>query len=315
MKSDQCDRKIGLTRRTFLTGAAAGASLAVSGSTVTEAQPESNVPRDICVFSKHLQWMDFDEMAETAAEIGFDGVDIPVRPRGHVLPENAVDELPRAVEASKKAGLSVPMITTAINGTDSPHAEAILKTAKQAGVSHYRMGYLNYDDKKGIVGSLDEHKPKIAELAAMNREIGIHGGYQNHSGAYLGAVIWDIWYLVRDLDPRWIGCQYDIRHATVEGGLSWPVDLKLIAKFAKTQVVKDFKWGRVDGKWQVINTPIDEGMVDFKRYYDLVKSLKISGPISMHFEYPHEHNRETVVPLMKKDLLALRAHINEAGLL
>ena len=148
----------------------------------------------------------------------------------------------------------------------------------------------------------------------MNRQFNIHGDYQNHSGNYVGAPVWDIRYMLRDFEPQWIGCQYDIRHATVEGGLSWKYGLKLINDFVKTTVIKDFKWGIVDGKWQVINTLIGDGMVDFAAYFNVMKELNNFSPISMHFEYPHERNLKTAAPLFKKDLAALKAYINEAGL-
>ena len=82
---------------------------------------------------------------------------------------------------------------------------------------------------------------------------------------------------------RWIGCQYDIRHATVEDVLCWKYGLKLINDFVKSTVIKDFKWGIVDGKWQVVDTLIGEGMVNFAAYYKVMKELNNFSPISMHF--------------------------------
>ena len=310
-------QKSKLTRRTFLSGlTAAGAGITLTGSAKkTEGQERSKVRgRKICIFTKHLQWLDYETMAETAAEIGFDGVDIPLRPKGHVLPEKVADDLPRAVEAVKKAGLDVPMITTAITGPDSPYAEQILKTAGGLGIGYYRLGYLNYDHSKGISESLESYKPQLRDLAQLNREYGIHGDYQNQAGVNVGATVWDIWYAIKDLDPRWIGCQYDIRHATVEGGNSWRLGLELIGRFIKTTVIKDFKWDKVDGRWLTINTPVGEGMVDFKAYYELIKKLNVTGPVSMHFEYPHERKREAVIPVFRKDLEALRSILKEAGL-
>jgi len=310
-------QKSKFTRRTFLSGlAAAGAGITLTGSAKqTEGQEKSEVSgRKICIFTKHLQWLDYETMAETAAEIGFDGVDIPLRPKGHVLPEKVADDLPRAVEAVKKAGLDVPMITTAITGPDSPYAEQILKTAGGLGIGCYRLGYLNYDHSKGISESLESYKPQLRDLAQLNREYGIHGDYQNHAGVDVGATVWDIWYAIKDLDPRWIGCQYDIRHATAEGGNSWRLGLELISRFIKSTVIKDFKWGKVDGRWSTINTPVGEGMVDFKAYYELIKKLNVTGPVSMHFEYPHERKRDVVIPVFRKDLEALRSILKEAGL-
>jgi L-ribulose-5-phosphate 3-epimerase len=280
---------------------------------------------EICVFSKHLQFLDYEEMAETAAEIGFDGVDLTVRKGGHVLPENVERDLPRAVKAVEKAGLGTPMMATDINDPDNPLAKPVLKTAADLGISHYRMGYLPYDFNKGIEETLKGYLPAIKKLISLNKEFGIIGNYQNHDGTNVGAPIWDLWYLFRDHKPDWIGCQFDIRHATVEGGHSWPVDLQLIAPYIHTLVIKDHKWGMVDGKWRIINTLVGEGMVNFDRFFQLVKEMHIGGPVTMHFEYPMTERPEEemdkkevkkqVMQAMKKDLNALKTYLKNAELI
>src|SRR5688500_19517193 len=68
----------------------------------------------IHIFSKHLQFLNYHDMAEAAAEMGFDGVDVTVRPKGHVLPERVENDLPKAVEAIRKVGFVPLMMTTAV---------------------------------------------------------------------------------------------------------------------------------------------------------------------------------------------------------
>lgn len=279
---------------------------------------------EICVFSKHLQFLDYEEMAETAAEIGFDGVDLTVRAGGHVLPENVIKDLPRAVKAVENAGLTAPMMASDVNDPDDPMTEPVLKTAADLGIQYYRMGYVGYDFKKGVIKTLDEYKIKLKRLITLNRKAGIIGNYQNHDGTNVGAPIWDLWYLFHESPPDWIGCQFDIRHATVEGAHSWPIDLRLIAPYVRTLVIKDHKWGMVDGKWRIINTPVGEGMVDFATYFQMVKELNLGGPITMHFEYPMTDRPEEemdiktvkmqVMNAMRKDLKALRDLLKNAGL-
>src|SRR5205814_8116826 len=53
----------------------------------------------IHIFSKHLQFLNYHDMAEAAAEMGFDGIDLTVRPSGHVLTERVETDMPKAVEA------------------------------------------------------------------------------------------------------------------------------------------------------------------------------------------------------------------------
>jgi hypothetical protein len=70
----------------------------------------------ISIFSKHLHWLNYKDMASLTAQLGYDGIDLTVRKDGHVLPENVTRDLPKAVEAIRNAGLEVYTITT-----DIPH--------------------------------------------------------------------------------------------------------------------------------------------------------------------------------------------------
>ena len=100
----------------------------------------------------------------------------------------------------------------------------------------------------------------MRDLAAMNEQYNIYGSYQNHAGSrYVGAPIWDLYWLIRDLDPKYMGCQFDIRHATVEGGQTWPLDLKLISGHVNTLAIKDFIWQKRGEKWQTVNCPLGQG--------------------------------------------------------
>jgi sugar phosphate isomerase/epimerase len=109
-----------------------------------------------------------------------------------------------------------------------------------------------------------------------------------------------------------MGVQYDIRHAMVEGATSWENGLKLIESRIQSISVKDYRWHMKDGKWEVEDVPIGDGMVDFKTYFKLLKQYKINVPVSLHIEYPlggAEHgnkkitmNKKDVFKAMKKDL-------------
>ena len=243
-------------------------------------------PWSINLFSKHLQFLGYDEMAEASAESGLDGVDLSVRPGGHVLPENVERDLPLAAKAVKKAGLGLPMMTTAITDPEDPVTEKILQIASDLGIRFYRMGYLRYDNELGVAKSLDIFKEKISKLAVLNEKYGIHGAYQNHAGNRFGGPVWDIWNVIGDLDPRWTGCQYDIRHAIVEGAQSWTLAMELLKDHIQCTAIKDFHWSKQEDKWRIQNVPIGQGMVDFVEYFEKARSFEIEGPISLHIEYP-----------------------------
>ncbi|MCB0594723.1 MAG: sugar phosphate isomerase/epimerase [Lewinellaceae bacterium] len=242
--------------------------------------------KGIHLFSKHLQWLDYDGMAKAAREMGFDGVDLTVRPKGHVWPEKVEEDLPRAVEAIQKAGLKAELITTAITSAEEKYTEKIIKTASQLGIQYYRMGWLKYEDNEPIPEQLERFKTQFKALEEMNRHYNIHGAYQNHAGDSVGSPVWDIWYLIRDLDPQWLGCRFDVRHAMVEGMNSWTVGLRLLQPYIHSLDLKDFQWKKEEGRWKVETVPIGEGAVDFPAYFQLLVELKIEAPITLHVEYP-----------------------------
>lgn len=270
----------------------------------------------VSLFSKHLQFLDYNEMAAAAAEIGFDGLDLTVRPKGHVLPGQVVEGLPKAVAAMKKYGINPGMMTTNVWDPKNFEQKTVLETAGKLGFTHYRTDWLKYPEDRTIQESQELYGQQAKELEVLNKSLGLIGCYQNHAGNHVGAPIWDLPPILEVTNNENIGSQYDIRHAVVEGGASWELGLRLIKPFIKSICIKDFKWGLVDGKWKPVNTPLGEGMVDFNRYFSLLKKYEINVPISLHLEYPlggAEHgdtkiiiDQKDVFSQMKKDLTFLR---------
>lgn len=277
----------GWSRREFLERGSVGLLTFAASKVRVPGSSSPASPWNIYIFSKHLQWLDFSDMAEVVAELGAGGVDLTVRPGGHVVPERVEEDLPRAVEAFRSAGLEIPMITTAITDPDDPLTERIVRTAAGLGIRYYRTGYYRYEEGRSVAETLDEAGRKLEGLSRLGETWGVRANYQNHAGRnYFGASLWDLRQVLQEVASPWLGCQFDIRHAAVEGGLNWPVDLRAIADFVQTAVVKDFRWEKSRQGWRVENCPLGEGMVDFPEFFDLLGETGFSGPISVHFEYP-----------------------------
>lgn len=272
---------------------------------------------NIYFFSKHLQFLDYQGAAEACAAAGMNGADLTVRPGGHVLPENVERDLPLAVKAFEAEGLKIEMMASGITDPDDPLTEKVLQVASELGIKYYRLGYYKYDPLYSVEENLEKIKVKMNGLAQLNEYYKIHGAYQNHAGSNFGAPVWDLWEVMKDMDPQWTGCQYDVRHATVEGNRSWPLGLKLLKDHIRCMVIKDFKWGEKDGRAIEVNEPVGEGVVDFEAYFQLVEDLGISGPITMHMEYPMfpekdislAQKKEQAIKLMRKDLDSLKSYL------
>jgi len=267
----------------------------------------NNEAEKICIFSKHFPELGYDEMASLVAEMGFDGIDLTVRPKGSVLPENVERDLPLAVQAAKRSGLKIYMIATDIFDAEDRYTESILKTAASLGIKYYRMGPRFYDEKKSILHNLADFKTRAKKLAKLNRKYNIRGEYQNHSGDGFGAPLWDLWEVLKNMDPQFIGVQYDVFHATIEGANSWPLGFNLLKPYIGTLDIKDFYWKKTEGKWKWEITPLGEGMVDFKKYITLLKKNNMQGPFSIHCEYlSDKDDLHSKTVKMKKDLTTLR---------
>jgi sugar phosphate isomerase/epimerase len=261
-------------------------------------------------------------MARQAAEIGFDGVDLTVRPNGHVLPEQVEQDLPKAIEAIKSAGLKALMIASGVNDPQDPTQQQVLRTAARLGVKYYRMAYFRYTENGSIPQDIERFQKQAKELAKLNAALGMVGCYQNHAGNYVGASMFELYQIFKDSDPGSSGLQYDIRHATVEGGMSWETGLRLVQSRIRTLALKDFRWEQRDGKWQAVNVPMGEGMVDFKTFFGLLKKYQVNVPASLHLEYPiggAEHgDKELTIPqnqvyeAMGKDLEYVRKMWNQS---
>src|SRR5690242_18859097 len=104
-----------LSRRNFIIKTA-GSSAAVSCASHVLPGFAAEKAAPIAVFSKVYQtlYLSFDDAAAVTAEAGLDGIDCPVRPGGEVLPERVKGDFPRYVEALRKRGLQLSLMTSAI---------------------------------------------------------------------------------------------------------------------------------------------------------------------------------------------------------
>jgi sugar phosphate isomerase/epimerase len=311
-----------MDRRSFLQ-----ISSAVAFAAGAAAQPSAKLKID--AYSRHLQWLrNADEVAEAAAEMGYDGVDVTVRPYpGHVDPSRVTQDLPSFVNAIRKRGLQVVEITTNIADADSPHAEEILRAASELEIKYYWWGTFRYQPGKPVMQQLDTLKPRVAKLAALNSKYNMTAMYHTYSRNAVGAPIWDMLYVLRDFSPEQVGFHCDIGHMTNAGGNgTWATNLRAAGRYVQGVSVKDsFIERNSDSTWSVRYVPLGEGNVQLPQFAAILKEINFSGPVEIQAEYPNggAENaqdkitlpREQVLGAMKKDLQVLRSAFGAAGLI
>ena len=294
-----------MDRRQFIQLSASAIAAAKAGAQSPIASPAKPLKMDI--FSRHLQWLrKADEVAEAVNEMGFDGLDITVRPYpGHVDPTRVAQDLPPFVNTIRKHGILVREITCPIADADSPNAEQILQTASSLGITHYWWGTFRYAPNKPIMQQLDELKPRVAKLAALNAKYKMTAMYHTNEGsAAVGAAIWDLLYVFKNFDPTQVGFHYDSGHMTIAGGNgTWALNLRAAGPYVAGVSVKDSVLeagppgesatgggrghGAMPNGWRVRQVPLGSGMGNLPELANVLKEIAFTGPLEIQAEYPN----------------------------
>jgi len=315
-----------VSRREFLqlsTAAAAASTVPLGAASYASTVAKGSFRGVICLFSKAVPQLSWQDLAKSARGAGFGGIDLTVRDGGHVRPERVAEDLPKAVEAIRGEGLEVPMITTELVAADDPTAVPILSTAGKLSIPFLKPGYYEYkfvDVRK----ELAEAGNKFRGLVEVAQRYGVEIGMHNHSGN-LGAPIWDIATIIDTIDPKWAGYYFDLQHATAEGGVAgWKIATLLTMPRMKMLAVKDMYWEKTAEGWERMDCPLGQGMCHYREFLKMVAQGGFHGPISLHLEYeiPGVSNEEgialsrdkvgDVMTAAKRDLGYLKSLLREA---
>jgi hypothetical protein len=86
--------------------------------------------------------------------------------------------------------------------------------------------------------------------------------------------------LMREYRPEELAWSFDIMHATVEGGLSWPNQVALARERMGMAYFKNFRWkGRA-----VEPCPLADGLID-AGYVKMLRAAAYPGPVCLHVEH------------------------------
>ena len=249
--------------------------------------------------------LSYDDLADVIGELDFDGIEGTIRPGGQITPEQVPDELPKMIVALKKRGLEMTIMASGVNDPRDKASMRQLEVAAKLGVKRYRMKYFKYDLKRPVAEQLDEIRPQLKDLVAVNKALGIQAVYQNHSGSnYFGAPLWDLWLLFKEHPVEHLAVALDTGHTTVEGTNSWPIQANLLRPHLGALYVKDYTW--IENKKTLV--PLGRGNIDSGYPRRLLKS-GYTGPVNLHVEYLKPFSRENVpkqIAAIKRDTGTLR---------
>jgi sugar phosphate isomerase/epimerase len=252
------------------------------------------------LFTDNLADISIAEACRGARRAGFDGLDLTLRPGGHVLPWDAEMGLAEARRTADREGVTIPMISTGITDSDSPHAEAIFAAAAHYGVRRVKLGYWPYQPFGTLTEQIDATKAKLARVVKLAAKYHVLPCVHCHSGPFVASGGPMLYLVLQDFSPDEVGAYVDPMHMTIEGGRSvWEMGLDLLAPWVALAGFKNFRWQATDRddagqqryRWEYV--PLADGQAPLPEFVARLKDVGYtrdddttsSNIVSLHSEY------------------------------
>lgn len=285
-----------IDRRQFIgRSAALGVGLAAAqhflSTPLAAAEPTGKATETFAAFTESFQGWPIPDVCEKFKAIGLDGLDLTVRPGGHIEPADAAAKLPGAVQAARDRGVSILMLSTAIVEADK-QAEELLSTAGKLGIDRIKLGYYRYTKFGLLLAQIDDARRKLAGVAKLAAGHGVLPCVHIHSGDTIPGSGPIAYLLLKDLDPKEVGAYVDPMHMTIEGGNDgWRQGLDLLAPWVAISSLKNCLWittGRDahgQQQWATRKCPLADGVAKIPEYVATLRGLGYRGLYTLHSEY------------------------------
>lgn len=247
------------------------------------------------LFTDNLSELSVREACRAAKQAGFDGLDLTMRPGGHVSPQNASKGLADAHAIADAEGTPILMATTGITAADDPHAEEVVAAAHMR-IPAFKLGYWHYKPFGTLAQQLDEARRKLDGIIALCRRYHVKPCVHIHSEKILsnGSITY---LLLKDFAPSDVGAYVDPMHMCYEGaGSGWEMTLDLLAPWVTLVGVKNYTLvatGRDSfgqQQFDVKYAPLADGFAPLPQFFQRLKQIGFDGVVSLHSEYKGSHS-------------------------
>ena len=233
------------------------------------------------VFTKPWQDLTLPALGELVRELGFDGIEFPVRPGYQVEPENILRDLPAA--ARKLADQGVQICSVA-----GPTDEATIVACGEAGVPVIRTMARIAPGESYIEAEERYHREYDALLPLLEQH-GVAIGVQNHCGRFVTNAV-GLRALLAGYDPQFIAAVWDAAHEALNGSAP---DLALDVIWPQLCMVnlKNALWTRTNGpeasyaEWRNYWTSGRHGLCVWPQVVEALKTRAYEGVVCLTAEY------------------------------
>ena len=160
------------------------------------------------VFTKPWKSQSTDELCQLLVDLGFDGIELPLREGYQVSPKAAKKELVPFVGKLAEYGLKV---TSVASVTD----ESIFEACREANIDLIRI-MLSADLEEGYMKSEYKMKKQIEGFLPLCEKYGIKVGIQHHYGPMISNSM-ELRHVLEGFDPTYVGAIWDAAHSGLAG--------------------------------------------------------------------------------------------------
>ncbi len=265
----------------------------------------------ITVFTKPWKTLTTEKLAALIAELGFDGVELPIREGFQVEPENIESRLVETARAFEGAGLKIYSVAGDLD-------ERTVRACGAAGVPILRT-MLKIEPGLSYFENVERFRATCLSLSETLEASKVRIGLQNHCDEYVSSSI-GIMHAIAPLDSNQVSAVLDLGHTGLEGELE--------------EIAIDIAWSRLsminlknamrysDGEdvngatvWKRTWVPGKEGFTSWKKAVDELKLRKYADPICLTAEYKDSQGRglegDDVIPALREDLAYLKQLLGE----
>ena len=237
------------------------------------------------VFTKPWREPQVGALGELVAGMGFDAVELPVRPGYQVTPDEVSTALSAAARELARSGVGIASIAS---GTD----EATFAACADAGVPFIRI--MVPIGVNGYAATGTEIRRVLAGLSERAERYGVRVAVQPHYDDYI-ADSSELFALLQDVDPRHVAAIWDSAHDALarkrpEHGLEllWPWLGIVNLKSAYYERVDEPASAFGDPVWEPVFTDARSGMAEWGRALAYLAERGFAGPICLTAEYTDE---------------------------
>jgi sugar phosphate isomerase/epimerase len=269
----------------------------------------AGVKNRFTVFTKPWPEPGLAELGRMVKAMGFDGVELPVRPGYQVTPENVRRGLPEAARILADCGVVIGSIA-------GPVDEPTIAACGESGVPIIRV-MAGIDLGVGYRESEARLRKEYDAALPLLERHGVAIGVQNHYGRMVGSAV-GLLHLVEGYDPRRVGIVLDTAHCGLDGepdemaiDVAWPHLLLVNLKSAY--------WERtagpevVDAPWRSHWTLGGQGITNWRAVAAELRRRGYAGDVCLPAEYTDPEGKagqrmgEAVKPLLEQDIRYARS--------